>query len=475
MFRLSKYEKVLAVLFLLTLPLVRPWVHGDGRGYYAFARALLIQHNLDFEADWYKGYETNPEVATSAFRQNYITSTGHFNNHWTVGPAILWSPFLITARFAALAIDKFSGTQLAADGYSKPYVFAMAFGSWCYGFLALLISARLARKYIDERWVFLASAAIWLATSLTFYLYLEPSFSHVHSAFLVALFVWLWDSTRETRNVWQWLALGAIAGLMMDTYYPNALILLLPLLESLKSYWTALRERLGKQFAKLAVSNLLFAAAALLAFFPTPLTKKIIYGSYFNSGYKQLWYWNSPAFFRVCFSSHGVFSWTPVLIPAVVGLFLLRKIDRALSYLMFATLFAFIYFIGCYQDWHAVPSFGNRFFVSLSVVFVLGLAAFLKELAGLWSHQRVFLPAAAAATALLILWNFGMMFQFGTHLVPESGEISWTKVAFNQLTVVPPQAAHLAKAYFMRRLNAKSTDPQNEAVHPKSSPEILHD
>ena len=39
-------------------------------------------------------------------------------------------------------------------------------------------------------------------------------------------------------------------------------------------------------------------------------------------GYTELWFWNSPAFFKVCFSSqHGLFSWTPILLFAVAGFF----------------------------------------------------------------------------------------------------------------------------------------------------------
>src|SRR5467141_4938715 len=44
--------RILLVLFLLSLPLVNPYVHGDGVGYYAYPRAPLIQHNLRFEQDW---------------------------------------------------------------------------------------------------------------------------------------------------------------------------------------------------------------------------------------------------------------------------------------------------------------------------------------------------------------------------------------------------------------------------------------
>ncbi len=42
----------LFTIFLLSLPLVNPWVRGDGVGYYAYARALLIDHNLNFEKDY---------------------------------------------------------------------------------------------------------------------------------------------------------------------------------------------------------------------------------------------------------------------------------------------------------------------------------------------------------------------------------------------------------------------------------------
>jgi hypothetical protein len=46
------YDRLLLLLFLLTLPFVNPWVRGDGVGYYAYIRALLIEHDLRFENDW---------------------------------------------------------------------------------------------------------------------------------------------------------------------------------------------------------------------------------------------------------------------------------------------------------------------------------------------------------------------------------------------------------------------------------------
>src|ERR1700722_6980367 len=45
-------ERILFLLFLLTLPLANPWVRGDGVGYYAYFRSALIDHDLRFENDY---------------------------------------------------------------------------------------------------------------------------------------------------------------------------------------------------------------------------------------------------------------------------------------------------------------------------------------------------------------------------------------------------------------------------------------
>src|ERR1700723_4638539 len=101
--RSSKYEIILLVIFVVSLPLSNPWVRGDGVGYYAFGRSLLIEHDLNFQKDWlaantsFRMGRTDPSGNVLA---NQYTSTGHLDNHFSIGPAILWSPFLVTAHAA---------------------------------------------------------------------------------------------------------------------------------------------------------------------------------------------------------------------------------------------------------------------------------------------------------------------------------------------------------------------------------------
>jgi hypothetical protein len=453
LFRLTKYERVLVLLFVLTLPLSNPWVRGDGVGYYAYARSLLIEHRLDFTKDWLQANTTFRMSRTDAeghITPEQYTATGRLDNHFSIGPAILWSPFLIAAHWGVLLYDRFGG-HVAADGYSRPYVLTMAFATAFYGFLALFISFRLAQKYLPERWAFLATLGIWFGSALPVYMYFNPSWSHAHSAFAVALFLWYWSRTRGARTWTQWIVLGAIGGLMLDVYYANAVLLLVPLLESLASYWKAYRAGGGEPVGRLFWGNAFFAAALLAAFLPTLVTRKIIYGSYLTLGYEHLWNWRSPAFFRLWFSAdHGLFSWHPILILAVAGLFFLIKHDRQLGLYLIGVFVAWVYTIGCYADWDGLSSFGNRYFVSLVPLFVLGLAAFFDRLARAWQERSAAI-LASSATAVLILWNLGLIFQWGTHLVPARGPISWRQAAYNQVAVVPVQAESTVRFYLTRR------------------------
>ena len=441
------------LLFVLTLPFINPWVRGDGVGYYAFARSMLIEHRLDFTSDWLKAndsfrlYRVN---AAGGILPDQYTSTGHLDNHFAVGPAILWSPFLSVAHAGVLLCNRLGG-HVAADGYSRPYRVAMALGTASYGFIALLISFVLARKYVAERWAFLATVGIWFGSSLPVYMYFNPSWSHAHSAFAVALFLWYWMRTRNVRRWLQWVILGALGGLMIDIYYLNGILLLLPLFESLAGYQAAFHDASRQAASQLLLKNIGFSGAVLASLLPLLIAKKIIYGNYLQTGYEHLWVWTSPAFFKVCFSAnHGLFSWTPLVFFSVVGLFLLRKHDRNLCLYSIAIFFAFLYVIGCYKDWDGISSYGSRFFVGLTPFFVLGLAALFDWLARTWQERRVVI-LAWSATALLIAWNLGLMFQWGMHLIPDRGLISWRDAAYNQVAVVPAQAAHSVRNYFLGR------------------------
>jgi hypothetical protein len=451
--RFTAYERSLLLLFVLSLPLINPWVRGDGVGYYAFARAMLIEHRLDFTQDWLRAntsFRMGRVDEDGHIRPGEYTATGRLNNHFSIGPAMLWAPFLVIAHAGVRLYDR-AGGKVPADGYSAPYRVAMALATAVYGFLALLIGFRLARRHVPEHWAFLATLGIWLGTSLPVYMYLNPSWSHAQSAFAVALFFWYWNRTRGARSWPQSAALGALGGLAMDVYYLNIVLLGLPLLDPLFLPAPAVQEP-GSSNRRFPLGPIAaFAGAALLVFSPTLIAKKIIYGSFFNFGYTERWDWTSPAILRAGFSSdHGLFSWTPIVVLAVAGIFLLRRCDRQMAVYSAVIFLGYLYLVGCYQDWDGISSFGNRFFVSLTAIFVIGLAACFDSLGRAWAGRSA-TAVAAGASAVFIAWNLGLIFQWGTHLIPVRGPISWRDAAYNQVAVVPLQAEGVVRGYLTRR------------------------
>ena len=457
MHRFSKYEKILGLVFVLSLPLSNPWVRGDGVGYYAYVRSMLIEGHLNFEKDWQHGNESfvmGRVNETGQVLANQFTPTGHIGNLWSVGPSVLWAPFLVLTHAVVLTCDRL-GAHISADGFSAPYLVTMALATTLYGFLGLWISYQLARKYFEDRWAFLATLGIWWGSSLPVYMYFNPSWSHAHSAFVDSLFLWYWHRTREGRTVAQWILLGLISGLMVDVYYPNGVLLMIPLLEAMARYWQMWKApwEVEKPLARLFLTHVMYFCVFVLALLPTLITRKIIFGNPVHTGYNtfQEWNWRSPAFWSVLFSSdHGMLSWTPILILALTGLVLFRRVDRSFGNYLIAAAVAFYIVVALHPDWDGMSSFGNRFFVSLTPMFVLGLAAFFEYLARAWQERPAGI-ASATATGVLILWNLGLIFQWGTHLIPARGPISWRVAAYNQVAVVPARAAHSLKTYLTRR------------------------
>jgi hypothetical protein len=478
-----RFELALFVLFILTLPLLNPWVRGDGVGYYAYARAPLIEHSLDFTHDYQFANESFREQRLDEdghVKSAYRTATSHLENHFTVGPAMLWSPFLLVAHTGVLLARQL-GAGIPADGFSWPYLYAMAFGTGLYGFLGLWLSFRLASKYVAPVRAFVATLAIWWGSSLPVYLYFNPSWSHAHSAFICALFLWYWDDTRENRTLLQWLLLGLIAGLMLDVYYANLMILGVLVVEAMSRYARIFRsgQSSSVSFPQLFGRHLLFGLVVCIAMIPTFATRAIVYGGPFKFGYFSLddFLWNSPAFFGVLFSpDHGLLSWTPLLGLAILGLFVFAFRLPEIGVPFLAALLAFYLFISLYPNWAGISSYGNRFFVSLTPLFVFGLACLLERFAARFVRPRIAVAVCSSVLACFVLWNLGMIYQWGTHMIPVRGPISFREAAYNQVFVVPSRLGSNLNSYLFRRsalmqqIEQKDLEQLNNSADPGIPP-----
>ena len=331
------------------------------------------------------------------------------------------------------------------------------------------------RGYAGERWAFLGTLGIWFASSLPVYMYFNPSWSPAHSAFVVALFLWYWHETRDTRSLGQWILLGALAGLMLNVYYPNLMLFAVLPFEALRDYGAAFRKSspgtpgVGQLLARHAA----FAVTLLLCLLPTFIAHRIIYGGIFETGYGSVsqWNWASPNLLSVLFSAdHGLISWTPILLFAVIGLVAFwRSVPRVGGAFLLAAS-AFYYFIASYPDWAGISSYGNRFFVSLTALFILGLAVFLDRFTRVFRTRRAALAAASVFLACFVFWNVGLMFQWGTHLIPARGPISFSQMIQDQFLVVPRQISLQFEKYLFGRKAMMQQIEQRDLEQMKNNP-----
>jgi hypothetical protein len=50
-----------------------------------------------------------------------------------------------------------------------------------------------------------------------------------------------------------------------------------------------------------------------------------------------------------------------------------------------------------------------------------------------------------------MVWNAGFIFQWGTHMIPVRGEISWGAMVHNQFMEVPRRMTQSVATYFIHR------------------------
>ena len=418
---LSRRELILlGLVFVLTLPAVTSRLYAsDEIEYFAWLRSLTFDRDADFQNEYQHFYDAGVSRSPD-FHETFLertTESGRRINYTTPGSALLWSPFYAIGHLVALV----GGAPV--DGFSQPYISAVTYGSACYGFLAVLFSALAARRVVGNGVG--ASLCIAVGSPLLFYTYLAPGFGHATSAFAVSLFVWTWIRVRERWSLRGAVALGLTGGLMALVREQDVLLALGPALDFLLDgfrpkvrhpapavRWPVLVAGAGAVTFGLVYSVQLMAYTAVNGH-PGPTE---------TAARKMTW--TSPHGLQVLFSSeYGLFAWTPLALVAVAGLAWLAwrgaggldSADRVsnrdakrIGLLALLMVLLQAYTSGSVESWTVSGSFGQRRFIAITPLLVIGLAAWFSHARTAWTRR-----ALAAIVLLCIWWNLGLMAQFG--------------------------------------------------------------
>ncbi len=453
----------LTLIFLLSLPAVTVRLYAsDEIQYFAYLRSAWFDHDLSFDNEYRYFYDRNIARA-HRFKEAFLDATsvtGLRRNFAPMGSALLWSPFYAIAD-AGVRVARMFGSATPADGFSRPYIAAITYGSALYGFLAIVLSAMAARRLVGGGATSLA--AVWLGTPLLFYMYVAPGFSHACSAFAVAAFVFTWLHVRRSWTPSGVVALGALAALMGMVREQDLFISIGPAIDYVVTNARELRE--GRTSVSEAIGKaVLGAIATAVCFLPQALTYLTLYGHIGPSPeVQQKMTWTAPNAWRVLASpDNGWLFWTPLALPSLVGLIALaagkteapafrfgdrnERDDRhwigLLCLLMVGTQ---IYVAGSLDTWAGAGSFGQRRLVGLTIFLVIGLAAMLQLARGL-------VPRAVLVTfiALSVWWNIGLTAQFGMNLM-DRRRVEPARNAYNNFVTIPLELPRLVYRYTLHR------------------------
>lgn len=439
---------LIALVFLLLLPVSLPRVAlSDEVQYYAYLRSVYFDSDLDFRNEYEHfaavGRQFGDEaVANALLREDAVNpnpATGLLRNVAPVGSAILWAPGFILADLGVILANTL-GATIPRDGFSRPYIVAACFMTALYSLIGLQLTYRLARRLSGRTPALVASLVVFLASPLVFYTFIAMPWSHAPGFFLFALFLSLWLPGlphEERRSLGRWLLLGLIGGLMVMTREQLGLLLIMPALAGLVSYWRLGREGRWRPVAGLLGRHLAFVGALALAITPQLLAYQILNGRPAPSstvGSKLIW--SSPNFLNTLIDpGRGAFLWSPVLALGLLGLIWLGRNHALLAALLLAGFLAQTYINGAFgTTWHLRGAFGFRRLIECTPIFVIGLAALLA-----WLQPRVGLWPILIAAALLAYWNLGLIAQWTIIRPALRRELIWGDMLYYQFVEVPGQ------------------------------------
>jgi hypothetical protein len=461
---------LLTALFVLSLPAVTVRFYAsDEIEYFAYLRSMWFDGDLSFDNEYRYFYDRGIGRGWR-FKETFLdgeTATGKRLNFAPVGSAILWSPFYVLTD-AGVRAARGVGMPVTADGYSTPYIASVVYASALYGFLAVSLSAYAAARVVGDSAAATASAlAVWLGTPIVFYMYLAPGFSHACSAFAVAAFVVIWLHVRRDWSLKGAVALGAAVALMGMVREQDLFIALGPALDFLLSARRRLRDgvwRVTDVVARAAVGT----AAVAVCFMPQVLTYISLFGQPAPSSTVQgKMTWTSPHMWRVLLSpSNGLFFWTPLALPALMGLVWLAirrgpvsagqmppAAQRQIAMICLVMAMTQIFIGGALDTWAGAGSFGQRRLVGLTVFFVLGLTAAFVAVRHHWMRY-----AAWCLVTLAVWWNVGLIAQFGAGLMNRQ-HLDPARNAYHNFVTIPRQLPELVSRFLFDRASFYQRKP----------------
>jgi hypothetical protein len=404
-----------ALVFLASIPLPRVDGHligSDGIRYYAITRSMVLDRDFDYRNDY-----------TLLNEPIHLARTGLAENASGIGTGILWLPFFLIAHVISLVLNALGGS-VPTNGIGYLYEASVCLGTIAYATVGFVLAFKFACRVLV--WPIpgarLGVLGMLWATPAVYYLIAEPSMSHGISVFAMALFFFWWHPLGREDTVWRWVRLGFAAGLVTLVRPQDGVIALVPVGE------LALRVARGEKSVTRGLRDLaVFTSVAACCESPQLVMWLAIYGTAVTVPQGSSWFnWFDLHIFETLFSTrHGLLSWHPIFLFALLGFVPLFRRERATAIAISFVFLAELYVNSAATRWWQDDAFGGRRFVSLVPLLAVPLAVLVERAKSRW--------APAALMLALTAWNGLAMLQYRLGFVSMHESLTWREMTIDRL------------------------------------------
>lgn len=396
---------LIAVWTISLLCYFRPMIQSDGAGYYAFARSIFVDGDIDFRNDF------DPPQTPFLWPPDYGISryTGATINPFTVGPAVYWTPMWWASHLFTY-IGKATGMPWHADGYDMTYVVFITFATAIAGLGALLTLYQLLRRWYVAPVALLTTITMYVGTNLLFYTVYEGSYVHALSTWLSTIVVTLACRLEHDQRLRIWLWCAAASAALVLTYWVNAIVAIVPMLVITRLCWQRYQERDWHTLTQYMVylGSMLVVVGTILA--PQLAVWQIMQGAWYRIPRESIRF--TPQEFQlVAFfvgPLYGMIWWTPVYAIGLIGLGMFARAHRWHGFMFIITCAVFIVYNTSIPNWHGSSGYGLRRLTSILPILAIGYAYVLHLLA-----HRISLAWALSITCMA--WSVRLMLRYSEY------------------------------------------------------------
>jgi len=368
---------IIGLYFIKVIKSQDSWIYDnriiewDVKSYYAYLPAAFIYNDLSFEFV-YKN--ENSDFLKNEIWPLRIKETNKLIIKTTMGMSYLYLPAFIIAHNIAKPLG------YKANGYSKPYDFAILFQTLFVLLLGLFyLKKLLSLLNISELPILITLIAVSVGTNIYYYTIFEAGMTHVYNFTLITIFIYntiKWWQNKKLKNL---IFLGLLGGVITLIRPTNIIIYFLFAfwgINSMSDLKTRFLYFIKKYYIIPTLITLYIIPWIPQMIFWKIQTGHLLYFSYGESN--EHFFFNNPQIFNILFSYwKGWYVYTPTMFIATIGLITLFKQNKGIAIIIAIYLAIMIYILSSWWSWWFGGGYGNRAFIDFYGIMSIPLATLI--------------------------------------------------------------------------------------------------